>query len=429
MNIACIGTGFIGVVTTAVWAKLGHTVVGIDIDQGKIDSLRLGKVPFFEPDLEDLLVETQKSGNLSFTTNYQEAIPGADIVMIMVGTPSASDGQADLQYVYKAAESAAPYLKEGAIVIIKSTVPPGTNTKVRELMARLTTKSFDFASLPEFLKEGTAVYDTLHPDRVIIGATNPHTIQVLKDLHTPLTDNILIMKPESAQMAKYGSNVYLAMRITFANQLADLCETNGADVMEVLAGLGQDKRIGSHYWYPGLGYGGSCFPKDVKEVAAYAKHVGLGDSLFVEVDRKNEERIPKILARYDAEIGGFAGKKVAVLGLSFKPNTNDTRVAPSLAVIPWLLNAGASVVATDPKAIEEIKPLLPGATSYADDPYTACLGADIVMLLIEWDEYKALDLNRLKTQMNKNPVFIDTRNQYSPQIVQDQGFVYLGIGR
>jgi UDPglucose 6-dehydrogenase len=429
MKIACIGTGFIGVVTTAVWAKLGHQVIGIDIDEKKIELLRQGKVPFYEPGLEELLVETQKSGNLSFTTNYAEAIPTADIVMIMVGTPSAPDGQADLKYVLAAAESAAPHLKENAIVIIKSTVPPGTNAKVKAMMSKIATVDFDFASLPEFLKEGTAVYDTLHPDRVIIGATNEATIQTLKELHAPLTSNILVMKPESAQMAKYGSNVYLAMRITFANQLADLCEKNGADVMEVLEGLGEDKRIGSHYWYPGLGYGGSCFPKDVKEIAAYAKSVGLGDSLFVEVDRKNEERIPKVMARYSDQIGGFSGKKVAVLGLSFKPNTNDTRVAPALVVIPWLLAAGATVVATDPKAIEEIKPLLPSAVNYAADAYEASDEADIVMLLIEWDEYKSLDLGKLKAQMSSQAVFVDTRNQYDKELVTGSGFTYLGIGR
>lgn len=418
MKIACIGTGFVGVVTAAVFAKLGNQVVGLDIDESKISQLQKGIVPFFEPGLSELLRETQKSGQLTFTTNYPESITDADIILLMVGTPSAPDGQADLQYVLSAVESLAPHLKEGSIVVIKSTVPPGTNIKVKNLLASLTKVNFDLASVPEFLKEGSAVEDTLHPDRVVIGATCDRTIHLLTTLHQPLTNNIIVMRPESAQMAKYAGNVYLAMRVTFANQMADLCERNGADVEEVIRGIGADHRIGDHYWYPGLGYGGSCFPKDVKEIAAYAKSIGETESIFIAVDDRNEKRIPRLMTQYDRLVGGFSGKTVAILGLAFKPNTNDTRVAPSLKVIPWLQEHGAKVVTADPKVPADFT-----------DPYLAARGAHVLMLLIEWDEYKTLDLDSIASSMLSPKYFIDTRNQYLPSLVVAAGLQYKGVGR
>jgi UDPglucose 6-dehydrogenase len=429
MNIACIGTGFVGVVTSAVLAKLGNKVVGLDIDESKVASLKQGIVPFFEPGLQELLVETQSAGNLSFTTDYQSAISTADIVMIMVGTPSTADGQADLKYVFAATESLAPHLKEGAIVVIKSTVPPGTNAKVRELIKQKTQVNFEMASVPEFLKEGTAVDDTLHPDRAVIGVESDRAKDILTTLHTPLTSNIIVMSPESAQMCKYAANNYLATRITFINQIADLCEKNGADIQEVIRGIGEDKRIGGHYWYPGLGYGGSCFPKDVKELSAYAKSVGETDSLFIKIDALNDARIPKLMQEYEKLVGGFSGKTVAVLGLSFKKNTNDTRVAPSLGVIPYLIDHGATVQATDPKAIEEVKPLLPSTVAYFPDPYSAISNAHIVMLLIEWDEYCHLDLVKVSGLMQSPKYFFDTRNQYDVSAVTAAGLKYQGVGR
>lgn len=429
MKITCIGTGFVGVVTTAVLAKLGNVVVGLDIDEAKIAKLKEGIVPFFEPGLSDLLIETQKSGNLSFTTNYETAVTDSDIIMIMVGTPSRDDGSADLRYVESVATSIAPHLKENVVVVIKSTVPPGTNQHIRDLISGKTTKTFHLASVPEFLKEGTAVEDTLHPDRVVIGVDNDFSKEILVKLHTPLTKNILVMNPESAQMTKYAANNYLATRITFINQIADLCEYNGADIEEVIKGIGEDRRIGSHYWYPGLGYGGSCFPKDVKEIAAYAKKVGENSSLFITINDLNETRINRKLEQFKKEVETFADKTVAVLGLSFKKNTNDTRVAPALAVIPWLISQGATVRATDPQAVGEAKVLLPSQVIYASDAYDAATGSDIVMLLVEWDDYTNLDLTKLKSIMRENPVFIDTRNQYEPTTVEHSGFKYIGIGR
>ena len=418
MRLACIGTGFVGVVTAAVFAKLGNTVVGLDIDEGKIAKLKQGIVPFFEPGLSELLVETQKTGNLTFTTSYAEAISSAEVIFIMVGTPSAPDGQADLQYVFASVEALAPHLIDGAIVVIKSTVPPGTNDKVKELIGAKTKVSFEVASVPEFLKEGTAVEDTLHPDRIILGVELGHAKETLTKLHEPLTQNFIVMKPASAQMCKYASNNYLATRITFINQIADLCEQNDADVEEVIRGMGADRRIGSHYWYPGLGYGGSCFPKDVKEIAAYAQHVGESDSLFIKIDLLNSTRIPKLMAKYDQLVGGFAGKTVAILGLSFKKNTNDTREAPAEYVISWLRAHQAVVKTADPQ--------VPADTL---DPYQAATGSHVVMLLVEWDEYLKLDLTKLASVMKTPKYFIDTRNQYDPAAVSAAGLKYQGVGR
>lgn len=429
MKIACIGTGFVGVVSAAVFAKLGNTVVGLDIDEKKVASLRQGIVPFFEPGLSELLLETQKDGLLTFTTDYSSAIAGADIVMIMVGTPSLASGEADLKYVFAATTSLAPHLKDGAIVIVKSTVPPGTNSKVREIIKTLTSVNFEMASVPEFLKEGTAVDDTLHPDRAVLGVESDRAKQILTDLHAPLTTNVIVMSPESAQMTKYTANNYLATRITFINQIADLCEINGADVEDVIRGIGADKRIGPQYWYPGLGYGGSCFPKDVKEIASYAKSVGESESIFITIDELNDKRIGKILAKYDTLVGGFSGKTVAVLGLSFKKNTNDTRVAPSLTVIPWLIEKGAKVKATDPKAMEEAKSLLPEGVEYSSDVYQTVTGAGVTILLVEWDEYMSLDMAKVSSLMSEPKYLFDTRNRYNQAMVEASGLKYKGIGR
>ena len=278
MKLTVIGTGFVGVVTSAVFASFGNEVIGLDIDQAKVDSLKKSTVPFYEPGLEELLTEQQKNGSLSFTTNYQEAVSDADVIMLAVPTPSDKGGGADLKYLFSAAESLSEFIKDGVIVAVKSTVPPGTLPKVAEKISAKTDKLFMMASLPEFLKEGSAVADTLQPDRVVIGVTDDKALAILTELHTPLNAPIIGVSPESAQMAKYTANAYLATRITFINQIADLCEKNGADIQEVITVIGKDRRIGEHYWYPGMGYGGSCFPKDVKELAYYSRSVGEGEN-------------------------------------------------------------------------------------------------------------------------------------------------------
>lgn len=429
MKITVIGTGFVGVVTAAVYASFGHEVVGLDIDEKKIASLRNSKVPFFEPNLEELLAHTQKEGNLTFTTSYQEAVTNSDVIVIAVGTPSAADGNADLRFVFAASESAAPYLKERAVVVVKSTVPPGTLPVVAEHIEKLTKVEFATASVPEFLKEGTAVHDTLHPDRIVIGATRKYAYDILEELHKPLQAPVIKVSPESAQMAKYAANAYLATRITFINQIADLCEKNGADVQEVINAISEDKRVGGHYWYPGFGYGGSCFPKDVKELAHYSRTVGEDGNLFNKINELNEYRIGKLLEQYSQEIGGFEGKTVAVLGLSFKPNTDDMREAPSVKVIPELLSRGAVVRGFDPKALEVVKYFIPEDknATYHEKISEACRGADVIIALIEWSEIVAFDFGKVKE--DKKQIFIDARNQFSREKLVEQGYTYFGVGR
>lgn len=428
MQIAVIGTGFVGVVTAAVFAKFGNSVVALDIDQEKIDSLNKGKIPFFEPNLEELVEETRQAGRLKFTTNYQEAIPSSDVIFICVGTPSAPNGQADLKYVFESATSLAPYLKTSTIVVIKSTVPPSTTEELENTIKQKTKRKFFLAAVPEFLKEGSAVSDALNPERVVIGSTQRFVINTLLDLHKPFKANKIVMKPESAMLTKYSSNAYLASRIAFINEIANLCEKTGADIEEVISGLGGDGRIGSQYWYPGPGYGGSCFPKDVKELVALAKSVGEGDGLFEKIDDLNEMRIPRLIEKFEKQARGFKGKRIAVLGLAFKPNTDDLREAPSTKFIPKLIALGAQVVAYDPRAINAGKKYFKNHIDYAKDTYEAVKGADIILLLIEWDEFKQLNLGRIKSLMKGN-IFIDTRNIYEPKKVEKYNFKYIGIGR
>ncbi|MBD3250818.1 MAG: nucleotide sugar dehydrogenase [Candidatus Pacebacteria bacterium] len=426
MKITVIGTGFVGVVSSAVFASLGHQVVGLDIDPLKVESLKQGQVPFFEPDLQEMLIEQQQTGNLEFTTDYQQAVTDADLVIIAVGTPSSETGQVNLDYVFQSGRSLAPYLKPEAIVAVKSTVPPGTLDQLKELIQAKTNTPFHLASLPEFLKEGSAVQDTLHPDRVVIGAQSPQVFSVLEKLHQPLSDKILKMSPESAQMAKYAANAYLATRITFINQIANLCEKNGADIEEVIAGIGADQRIGTHYWYPGPGYGGSCFPKDVKELAHYAQEVGEADNLLVTVNQLNQGRISKLAKKYEQKIGGWDGKKVAVLGLSFKPNTDDTREAPAGKLIPLILAKGGNVKAYDPMAqwlpddhlenYQQVQSL-----------EQAVEQADVILVLIEWPEITEFDYSRVK--LDKEQWLIDTRNQLDPNRAKEAGYQYSAIGR
>lgn len=426
MKITLIGTGFVGVVSAAVYASLGHEVFGLDIDQSKIDSLKKGSVPFYEPGLEDLLHQQQATGNLTFTTSYSDAVTDSDLVIIAVGTPSAPDGQADLRYVYAAGEAAAPYLKKNAIVAIKSTVPPGTIPRLQAVISQKTNKPFLTASLPEFLREGSAVSDTLNPDRVVIGATDKNAVSLLTQLHEPFKAPILVVSPESAQMGKYTANAYLATRITFINQIANLCEKNGASIDEVIDIIGKDSRIGSHYWYPGLGYGGSCFPKDVNELAAYSRSVGESDNLLNHITNLNNQRIPKILSTIESKLGGWKNKKIAVLGLSFKPNTNDMREAPSTKIIPVLLQAGAHVIGYDPEAITTAPHFLPASSqlSYSASIDDAVTDVDCIMCLVEWPQITSYSFKKTTNHI----LFFDARNQFKSDTIKKLGYNYIGIG-
>jgi len=429
MNITIIGTGFVGVVSAAVYASFGHQVIGLDVDENKVKLLQKSKVPFFELNLENLLKEQQELKRLTFTTSYEKAIKDADLIMIAVGTPSAPDGQADLKYVFASCETLAPFLKENAIVVIKSTVPPGTLNKVEEIIKKKTKTVFYTASLPEFLKEGSAVHDTLHPDRVIIGATNKYVFETLENLHQAFDSKIIKMKPESAQMAKYAANSYLATRITFINQLADLCEKNGADIEELIKGMGSDQRIGEHYWYPGLGYGGSCFPKDVKELAAYSRAVGESDNLLNKVSSLNEDRIPKLLNKFATQVKGWENKNVAILGLSFKPNTDDMREAPATKIIPLLIDKIKQIQSFDPMAKwSQFFPEENPKHQQVKNIEKACQKADIIMALVEWPEIVSFDYAKVRDN-NKEQYFIDARNQFDPKKIKQWGYHYIGIGR
>lgn len=427
MNITIIGTGFVGAVSAAVYASFKNKVTGLDIDKNKIKSLQKGKVPFYEPGLKELLVKQQKTGNLKFTIDYKKAVSDADLVIIAVGTPSKPSGEVDLKYVYSAAESLAPFLKDKAIVAVKSTVPPGLFEKLKQVISNKTKTKFHLAAIPEFLKEGTAVEDTLHPDRIVIGADNKQVINKLKKLYQPFGAPIVVMSTESAQMTKYTANTYLATRITFINQIANLCENNHADIEEVIEGIGYDKRIGHHYWYPGLGYGGSCFPKDVAELSAYAKKLKEDDNLVIKVNQLNQNRIPRLLKQYEKKVGSWKDKKIALLGLSFKPNTNDTREAPAGKIAPILLKAGADIFGYDPKAVWEPEQLFQGSYQQVKSVAKACKQADIIFVLIEWPEIVEFDYSQIKT--NKKQFIFDTRNQLDANELTEEGFVYQGIGR
>lgn len=428
MNITVIGTGFVGVVTAAVFASLGHQVVGLDIDESRVTQLQLGKLPFFEPELDSLVQQTATIGNLSFTTAYEEAIPSADFIFVCVGTPSSDTGAVDLRFVESALRSLAPHLSDDTIVIIKSTVPPGSFTRFEKLLKSQTSHAVALASIPEFLREGSAVQDTLHPSRIVIGADSVHVFEQLKALHVAFGAPILQVTPASAQMGKYAANAYLATRITFINQIADLCEKNGADIAEVIETIGYDERIGKHYWYPGLGYGGSCFPKDVKELAYFSRQVGHGDNWFNDMQQFNEQRISAALDRVVTKVGSVKNKQIAVLGLAFKPQTDDTRESPALKVMEWLLKSQATVTTYDPRAVLPSQFAHHQAINQVDTIRKACQGADGIMIVTEWPEIVNFDFTRVRDKTKMQWLF-DTRNRLHPPSIQEAGYQYIGIGR
>ncbi len=429
MKVALIGTGFVGVTAAVVYASFGNQVIGLDIDEKKIDKLNKGKVPFYEPKLTELLESGLESKKLKFTTSYKEAIEDADVVIVAVGTPSAADGAIDLSYIAKSVAQAAPFLKDGAVLAIKSTVLPGTLAQVKKIVNNLTDKKVYFAALPEFLKEGTAVDDTLYPDRIVIGTEHKAAFKILEELHAPFKAPILSVKPESAQLAKYASNNYLALRIVYANVLAEICENSEADIKEVIEAMGYEKRIGNHYWYPGLGYGGSCFPKDVKALAHFCQDNQLQSNLFAVINELNNKRPKQVLDKIGEVINGFQDKKVAVLGLSFKPNTDDQREAPALTVIPTLLAAGAKVVAYDPMVKQIANDELARNKNYkqVETIAVAVKEADLIIPLIEWSQIVGFDF--ATTKEKKEQYFFDARGQFEMDKMQDLGYIYLGIGQ
>ncbi len=429
MNIAVIGTGYVGLVTTAVFADLGYRVIGVDINETRIQQLCRGESPIYEPGLDEMLKHNLEAGRLHFTTDTAAAVRASEIIFIAVGTPPSADGSTDLSQVESVARAIASAATRSSIVVNKSTVPVGTGEVVARLLAEHAAPgvSFDVLSNPEFLREGTAMYDAKHPDRVIIGAASPADAQPLVELYEPLHCPVLVTDVPSAEMIKYASNAFLAMKISFINEIANLCEAVGGDVRHVAKGMGLDTRIGDKFLSAGIGYGGSCFPKDVESLVAVARELGIPSALLEAVRQVNGDRVPFFIERIAQALDGLAGKTVAVLGLTFKPNTDDLRDSKPLDLCRQLLDAGAAVRAHDPVAMATVARILPQIT-YCADAFDAAVGADAVILATEWGEYTALDFNELHTMM-RGDLLADGRNLYDLSRAEAAGLRYLCIGR
>lgn len=436
MKIVVVGTGYVGLVTGACLAEVGTDVTCVDVDEKKIDNLRNGILPIYEPGLDVITIRNYKKGRLKFSTRLQDVIPGADIVFIAVGTPPGEDGSADLKYVIQVAESVGRYMDEYLVIATKSTVPVGTAAKVKATIAEVLKQRgkdipFDVASNPEFLKEGAAVDDFLKPDRIIIGAETERARQLLRKLYDPFVLNghpVLFMDVPSAEMTKYAANAMLATKISFMNDIANLCDLLGANINEVRKGIGADPRIGTKFIYPGIGFGGSCFPKDVKALVKTGQQKNYNLRILAAVDAVNEDQkkvmISKIMHHFNGDI---SGKTFTVWGLAFKPNTDDMREAPSLVIIDALIKAGAQVKAYDPVAMQEAKHVLPPEVQLADDAVSATQGADAVILVTEWAEFRLPDWDQIAENM-KQKVLFDGRNIYNPTDMKARGFSYYGIG-
>ena len=433
MKVAMIGVGYVGLVSGACFADFGHDVCCIDNDQRKIDSLERGKLPIYEPGLDDLVARNVREGRLSFQCEAADAIAQADAVFIAVGTPSRrGDGHADLSYVYAAAEEIAQAMDGFTVVVTKSTVPVGAGDEIERIIrAARPDAEFAVVSNPEFLREGAAINDFKRPDRVVVGTDDERARDVMRELYRPLFLNetpILFVSRRTSELTKYAANAFLAMKITFINEMADLCEAVGADVQQVARGIGLDNRIGSKFLHPGPGYGGSCFPKDTLALARTAVEAGSPLKLVETTIEVNEARKRAMADKIGKAFGGeLKGRTVAVLGLTFKPNTDDMRDAPSLEVAPRLIAMGAKVQAFDPEGMEEARKLLPGV-EFRSGPYDAVEGADLLVIMTEWDQFRALDLDRVK-QLMRRPAVVDLRNIYPPEEMRGRGFEYASVGR
>ena len=430
-TIAVAGTGYVGLSTGTCFADMGNKVTCIDINEEKIAMLQRGEVPIYEPGLSELITRNVKAGRLNFTTSYEEALEDAEFIFICVGTPSGVDGEADLQYVRMAAESVAKVMKSPLIIINKSTVPVGTGDWVADIVNRSRTEPVEFAvvSCPEFTREGSAIYDFMNPDRVVVGSHNQEAAEKVAQLHLPLRTRIVMTDLRTAEMIKYASNAFLATKISFINEISQLCEQTGADVHEVARGMGLDGRIGRKFLHAGPGYGGSCFPKDTVALIRMAQEHGVSSRIVESVVEVNASQKARMVSKIREALGGsVADKTIAVLGLTFKPETDDMREAPSLAILPALLDRGAVIRAHDPEGMEEAKKELPAAVIYAAGIDEAVQNADAVVLLTEWNQYRGLDLPRLRAQMRGN-VFVDLRNVYERELMATHGFAYTCVGR
>lgn len=430
MTISFIGHGYVGLVTAAVFADLGNTVWVVGRTKEKIDRLNSGDPIIYEPGLDELLKRNLTAGRIKFTLSYEEAVSASQVVFIAVGTPSSATGEADLTSVFAAAESIGKSLNGYKVIATKSTVPPGTNRKVSEIITNVkpSGSSFAIASVPEFLREGTGLSDTKHPDRVVIGTNSDRARDILVELHKPIDGKVVLCNVETAELIKYASNSMLATKISFANAISFLAEKVGADVERVLEGVGLDRRIGRNFLYAGVGYGGSCFPKDVKALIALSADYSYDFALLKAVEVINKQARERFVEKIVKHFDSLKGKTIAVLGLAFKPDTDDMRDAPSITIIDALVKKGARVVVYDPIAMDNAKRLVPKGVTFAKDPYGAAEGADAVAVVTEWNEFRQIDLVRLAKGM-KHLVLFDGRNIYEPTRVRELGFMYYGIGR
>ncbi len=435
MKITMIGTGYVGLVTGTCLAEFGHHVTCVDKVAGKIEQLREGKIPIYEPGLEALVHKNVNEKRLCFTTDLASAVPGAEAIFIAVGTPTSrrGDGYADLTYIFAASKEIAPHLRGYTVIIDKSTVPVGTAAQVERIIHQENPAAdFDVASNPEFLREGAAINDFMRPDRVVIGVKNDRARHMLQEVYKPLflrDTPIVCTTVETAELIKYAANAFLAVKISFINEMANVCESIGADISALARAIGMDGRIGGKFLHPGPGYGGSCFPKDTLALMRIVQEHG--ESLHivaaaVEVNAAQKARMVKKIR--DMLGGSEAGKTIGILGLTFKPETDDMREAPSVTIIPTLLERGARIKAHDPQGMEEAQGYLPGEVEYMKDAYQVCEDADAVVLMTEWNQYRALDLERVKKLLRK-PIFIDLRNVYDPEKMRSLGFQYTGVGR
>ncbi|MCC7129553.1 MAG: UDP-glucose/GDP-mannose dehydrogenase family protein [Anaerolineae bacterium] len=428
-QICVIGVGYVGLVTAACFSDLGNRVIALDIVEEKVEGLKKGKMPIYEPGLKELVERNVKAGRLSFTTSYEEALKETEFVFIAVGTPSGVDGEADLRHVAAAAETVACTMKTPLIIINKSTVPVGTGDWVADIVRQNQREPIPFSvvSCPEFLREGSAIGDFMQPHRTVLGSLDPDAAEKVAQLHLPLRAPIVITDLRTAEMIKYASNAFLATKISFINEIANICEALGADVKEVAVGMGYDKRIGPLFLDAGLGYGGSCFPKDVKALAYMAAEKGRHPQLLYAVMEINDDRRPMAVNRMREMLGDLRGKRIGLLGLSFKPNTDDMRDAPAVDIANGLISAGAAVRAYDPVAMQAAAPLLPEVQMFTD-PYAMAEGCDALIMVTEWNEFKHLDLSRLRELM-RQPVIFDGRNVYDPELMVKLGYRSRGFGR
>ncbi|MEQ8517072.1 MAG: UDP-glucose/GDP-mannose dehydrogenase family protein [Chromatocurvus sp.] len=434
MNVVMIGAGYVGLVSGACFAEFGAQVTCVDKIQDRIDALNEGRIPIYEPGLDDLLERNVRGGRLRFTTELAESVAAADLIFIAVGTPTRrGDGHADLQYVYAAASEIAPNLTGYTVIVDKSTVPVGTAREVQRVIRKTNPEAdFDVASNPEFLREGSAIGDFMRPDRVVLGVQAERAEQRLRELYRPLNlieAPILVTDLESAELIKYASNAFLATKISFINEMSQLCEATGADVNAVAKGMGMDKRIGNTFLHAGPGYGGSCFPKDTLALIRIAQEHGASSRIVESVVEVNASQKARMVSKIRQALGGSeADKTIAVLGLTFKPQTDDMRDAPALAILPALADRGAVIRAHDPEGSAEARTLMPTGIDYVDHIDDALRGADAVVLMTEWNQYRGLDMSRVRSLMRGN-VFVDLRNVYERETMEASGFAYTAVGR